>query len=175
MLPKYRIGTIIVCDDVRVEVSGKETLVGVYNGVVVIPSFPATMAKLCFRLPIYADHPFDASMTFQVYSPSKKKLIEIKGDASANPSDAGHELPFGFAIGNLSLPEPGEYEVRFCFGPAKPKRVSSFLVRQPRPGDPGREFPPAARAVVAQSAKSKRKAVESSKPARARVKGRSKK
>jgi hypothetical protein len=34
----------IFCDDIRREVSGKQILIGVYTGDIVIPSFPATIA-----------------------------------------------------------------------------------------------------------------------------------
>lgn len=136
MIPKYRVGTVIVCDDVRSESSGKETLVGVYNGVLVVPSLPTSLPKLCFRLPIIADGPLTAKVTFRVVSPSGAKMIEIFGEANVKPSDPGHEVPFGFAVGNISFPESGEYEIYFALGDAKPKRVAIFIVRQPRLGEP---------------------------------------
>lgn len=34
------------CDDVRQEVGGKQSLIGVYNGVMFVPQFPATLPKL---------------------------------------------------------------------------------------------------------------------------------
>jgi len=35
------------CDDVRQEVSGKVSLIGVYNSVLYVPQFPVTLPKLC--------------------------------------------------------------------------------------------------------------------------------
>jgi|JI7StandDraft_1071085.scaffolds.fasta_scaffold351552_1 hypothetical protein len=37
------------CDDIRYEVDGKTTLVGVYGTDLLVPSFPATLPKLCIR------------------------------------------------------------------------------------------------------------------------------
>jgi hypothetical protein len=36
----------IFCDDVRQEIGGKLSLIGVYNGVMYVPQFPATLSKL---------------------------------------------------------------------------------------------------------------------------------
>ncbi len=36
----------IFCDDVRQEVGGKLSLIGVYNGVMYVPQFPVTLPKL---------------------------------------------------------------------------------------------------------------------------------
>lgn len=48
-LPETARGHTIVCDDVRVEISGKLTLVGVYGpGLIVFQEFPVTLPKLCF-------------------------------------------------------------------------------------------------------------------------------
>ena len=36
----------VYCDDIRQEVGGKLSLMGVYNGVMYVPQFPATLPKL---------------------------------------------------------------------------------------------------------------------------------
>ena len=41
------------CDDVRQEVGGKQSLIGVYNGVMFVPQFPVTLPKL-WILAIYS-------------------------------------------------------------------------------------------------------------------------
>lgn len=47
---------VIYCDDVRQEVGGKQSLIGVYNTDMILPSLPVTLPKLCaqilVRLPI---------------------------------------------------------------------------------------------------------------------------
>ncbi len=40
----------IYCDDIRVEVGGKLSLMGVYNGEAAFHSFPATLPKLCVQI-----------------------------------------------------------------------------------------------------------------------------
>ncbi|MGY0561669.1 DUF6941 family protein [Luteimonas sp. A277] len=42
----------VYCDDIREEVGGKSTLVGVYHGSLMVQSFPATLPKLCVVLQV---------------------------------------------------------------------------------------------------------------------------
>src|SRR5690242_20107827 len=39
-MPRFSVGSVIICDDVRKEVSNKEILIGVYGGGILVPSFP---------------------------------------------------------------------------------------------------------------------------------------
>ena len=40
------------CDDIRDEVGGKSTLVGMYHGALLVQSFPVTLPKLCVMLQV---------------------------------------------------------------------------------------------------------------------------
>ena len=42
----------IFCDDVRQEILGKLTFVGVYAGQLFVPTFPTTLAKLCLAIDV---------------------------------------------------------------------------------------------------------------------------
>lgn len=41
---QFSIEAAVLCDEVRQEVNGKHILIGVYNGTIVVPDFPATLA-----------------------------------------------------------------------------------------------------------------------------------
>jgi hypothetical protein len=43
------------CDDIRQEVGGKLTLVGVYSGAMLVGSFPITLPKLCLSVKAITD------------------------------------------------------------------------------------------------------------------------
>ncbi|MDY0873119.1 DUF6941 family protein [Dongia rigui] len=139
---KYRLGTLTICDDVRLEINGKETIVGLYNNVLVVPSVPHRMLKLCFRLPLFLAEPVSSKAKFEVFSPSGKVMLSAEGDIEVKTIEEESPAPFTIAVGNALLPEFGTYHVKFIIGPGKPKRVASFLVRQPRPGDPIVELGP---------------------------------
>jgi hypothetical protein len=50
----------IFCDDIRHEVGGKFSYIGVYSGQMFVPSFPITLPKLCLAMSVItsADTPF---------------------------------------------------------------------------------------------------------------------
>ena len=50
----------IFCDDIRHEVGGKFSYIGVYSGQMFVPSFPITLPKLCLAMNVVtsADTPF---------------------------------------------------------------------------------------------------------------------
>jgi hypothetical protein len=50
---EFRIVSMLVCDDIRREFNGKEILIGVYNNVIIFPSFPASLPNLVIRVGFY--------------------------------------------------------------------------------------------------------------------------
>jgi len=42
----------LFCDDIRHELGGKLSFIGVYSGVLFVPTFPATLARLCLSATI---------------------------------------------------------------------------------------------------------------------------
>ena len=50
----------IFCDDIRHEIGGKFSYIGVYSGQMFVPSFPITLPKLCLAMSVItsADTPF---------------------------------------------------------------------------------------------------------------------
>lgn len=57
----------VFCDDIRQEVNGKLSLIGVYGGNMLVPAFPVIIPKLCLLVKILApaDDPIN-SMTVRV-------------------------------------------------------------------------------------------------------------
>lgn len=89
--PNLPSGFVIFCDDVRQEVTGKQTLVGVYSGQMVITgNLPVTLPQICavttFRL---APPSEPVAATIRVFkSGQDDPLFEIKVDMpAAKPSD----------------------------------------------------------------------------------------
>jgi hypothetical protein len=44
--------TALYCDDIRQEMGGKLSFMGVYNSALVVPQFPATVPKLCVQVTV---------------------------------------------------------------------------------------------------------------------------
>lgn len=75
----------IFCDDIRHEISGKTTLVGIYSGKLIAASLPATLAKLCVVLNLATplDQPFrEVSVVGKLYGQEVFKL-EVNEDEMA--------------------------------------------------------------------------------------------
>jgi len=50
MSQRIHIRSVILCDDVRQEVTGKEILIGVYNDSMIFPSLPGSLKQLILRI-----------------------------------------------------------------------------------------------------------------------------
>jgi len=51
----------VYCDDIRQEIGGKYSLMGVYRGDLFVPEFPFKLEKLCFSIRVFTDvsEPFE--------------------------------------------------------------------------------------------------------------------
>jgi len=72
-------GTTIFCDDIRLEASGKVTLVGVYIGdLIVLGTLPTTLPKFAMRI-LYTERPQESTDPVEL-------RIFFPGDDDATPS-----------------------------------------------------------------------------------------
>jgi len=128
-MPKFKLRHVLVCEEVRREVSGKDMLLGVFEDTIVVQSMPAVIDRLFFRIAIDCDPSYNDDYSFSVVSPDKQELIEGSGKALAPPEGNKNRL-FGFAMRNFPAQLEGEYEIRFALN-TKPKKIWSFTVRLP--------------------------------------------
>lgn len=73
MLP-FRLVSAVMCDDVRQEGNGKAILIGVYNGVLVVPGFPAEILSTWW-LQISAQQIGQFEMDVQVVQDNAATLV----------------------------------------------------------------------------------------------------
>jgi hypothetical protein len=117
----------IVCDDVRREVGGKLSYMGIYSGSVVVPGFPAKLAKLCFVLSLRVDATEPPKkVVFRVMRDdsvlvagdlSPEQLATVQAQMIATAGDAAFEQPhFTFTmvceIAPFELSEPCKLKMR---------------------------------------------------------------
>jgi hypothetical protein len=101
-----RYGYCIFCDDIRTEVGDKLSFIGVYNGVLLLPEFPFTLAKLCAHV--------------NLVTPTSEPYRSIILDCRA----PGEDLPLlqqGLDAGQLE--EQHDLAMREGLGPAQPDIV----------------------------------------------------
>ena len=123
----FRVKSLIVCDDVREEKSGKDVAVGIYNRSMVVPSIPVRLPFIVFRLVFEFDRKFE-TIEFFVKSPSKKKLFEFSGPI--NIVDMNEWIRIAIKIGEPVFEEAGEYVVWVGLG-GRRRRVGEILLRTP--------------------------------------------
>ncbi|AFL73530.1 hypothetical protein Thivi_1538 [Thiocystis violascens DSM 198] len=83
----------LFCDDIRHEIGGKISYIGVYSGGLFVPAFPVTLPKLCLSVRILtpANDPLQ-SLTLRVLK-DEETLQEVMLDEGqlAAASDAGED------------------------------------------------------------------------------------
>ncbi len=79
-----RFGYCIFCDDIRTEIGEKLSFMGVYNGVMFVPSLPLTLSKFCGHVTLMTstDNPY-RSIRLKCFAPGEDRpLIEEELDGS---------------------------------------------------------------------------------------------
>lgn len=87
------ITAVLVCDDIRKEVTNKETIIGVYSGDIVVPSFPSWFNSSLW-IELFAQGPGTFDLKFRVGLTGKK------------PIEIGAKVTIGKS-GNASIPLVG--------------------------------------------------------------------
>jgi hypothetical protein len=126
----YTIKSIVVCDDIRQEISGKEILIGVYNDVMVFTQFPAIWPLLIVRFSVLLER--QDFKTLRAYVKDQRDRQVFTTSQALNFSAVNIEEPVlvGFAIRALKFDEPSRYRI-FLGLDSEPEEVSFFVVRTP--------------------------------------------
>lgn len=74
MLP-FKVVAAVLCDDIRQEQNSKHILIGVYNGGVVVPSFPAQLI-ICWWLQILPNEVGKFEIDVQLIKDNKDVLVK---------------------------------------------------------------------------------------------------
>lgn len=103
MIPRH-VETLF-CDDIRHEVSGKVSFIGVYSGALFAPNFPITLPKLCLSVKVVTpvNEPLRA-LTLRVFR-DEETLQEITLDEAqlAEASDMAEEMPEDKRSGRVQM------------------------------------------------------------------------
>ncbi|MBL4833622.1 MAG: hypothetical protein JKY26_06560 [Pseudomonas sp.] len=119
-----RYAHVAYCDDIRAEVNGKMSLMGLYSDSMLLPGLPATLPKLGIVVTARtsSDEPFEG---FEIYVAMGDQLLaelvvsEDEYLATVKPTEpnaANHYVQAQFLISPLSVDHPGNISVRFKSG-----------------------------------------------------------
>lgn len=90
------VGTALFCDDLRHEINGKLSLMGVYTGDMYVPHFPITLPKICafIELHIPLDQTADVIVTV-MKGAEKLSTISLNHPPQENfPAETKHGKPY---------------------------------------------------------------------------------
>ena len=182
-------GSTIFCDDIRHELGGKVSYIGIYSGSINFNQpLPITLAKFGFAIR-YSERPGESTedVTIGIYfpgdpkdAPSMKIDLPIQEMRSKSPDskllEAAQDLVitiiFHFVMENLSLKEEGHIKVRAYRGDLEVRlgtlTVISTLTKDVTP----KEAPPTTKKAKPKKAKAKAKAKKPTTRKRARSKKR---
>ncbi len=140
--PQLELRHFTVCDDVRPELGGKFTLVGVYGRAMRIAKVPGMLPKLCF----VAEFPLQTeSKVFglRLISPSGAVLFESEQnepqlqmagalDGTSIPSEFRHSL-FVIQLSPMVLDEEGRYIIDYAFAGGPTLQADFFVAQESSP------------------------------------------
>jgi hypothetical protein len=106
------IGSVIICDDIRKEVTNKEILIGVYTGDIVVSSFPASI-PLAFWVELTPYRPGKHEFNLRLSIPGKKGKLVIQAALEVATLTGTSAAVAGFQI---TFDEPGELTLEIGFG-----------------------------------------------------------
>lgn len=126
----YHVRSVIIADETRFEMNGREIIIGVYNDGMIFGTFPAIIEKLFVRIAVMVD-----SATYKNYQmhmvSNNGRVIFSQGGQIVTPIDIEIPVLFGFNVRPIAFPSPEKINIEFGLDePAK--LVSSFIVRMPR-------------------------------------------
>ena len=96
--PHVELLAALVCDDVRREDNGKEILIGVYTGAIVVPKLPASL-PLSLWLHLQTRGSGEMKLEFRVIGPAAKELAH--GEAMVGFAES--DQPASLALPKLPL------------------------------------------------------------------------
>ncbi len=115
----------IICDDIRQEVGGKTSLMGVYGDHIVLTKFPFTFPKLCFQVHMReCSREFDLDIYLE--TPDERLLLmrDFNFRAKDEMSDKRRNIVLNINRHGVSLANPGTCRLTLIFNKNEDSAVS---------------------------------------------------
>lgn len=151
-------GVALFCDDIRAEIGGKLSLMGIYLADILFPAslpFPITLTKFCILIKYFESMPaLTDDITIRVFLPGDLKdapsvtlpfprASMVQGAIPTYPLDEDQDrifnLTFPLALTPLIIKQEGFIKVRALCG-TRATKLGSLMVRKARPNE-NIEFP----------------------------------
>ncbi|HYM78371.1 MAG TPA: hypothetical protein VE377_20525 [Candidatus Dormibacteraeota bacterium] len=135
--------TFSVCDDVRLEVGNRFTIIGFYSKSIALPALPTTLPKLAFFAQFDSPSLAGHDLVVRLINPSGGLIFEsprtglpVPVEDSPFPSEY-RTTTIVFQVAPLALNERGAYTVQYELSDWPPYKVQFFVALQPAISAPG--------------------------------------
>jgi hypothetical protein len=144
MAKNFDLVSVIVCEDVRTEMGGKQSAYGLFDSELICASFPAILPKLVFRVTLRLHKRPAKKVKFIVSSADGRghKLFEYDGKF---PEIAMHtsskNMALLFAAIPVMVPIESHYSLRIAIDDGPLKTIWGFDFRLPKGDDEKARLP----------------------------------
>ena len=109
---KIRIDSALLMEDLRQEITGMQSFIGVFSSKVNTPSIPLRLPKVVFRVSFQGEEDFPADCMLSVVNPSGKQIFNTQEPIRADVKKGFQNI---VAVGwsPAVFTEAGVYQVRF--------------------------------------------------------------
>jgi hypothetical protein len=126
MASGYKLNYLMVCDEARQEVSGKDILIGVYNDVIFTRQIPSPLPIICFRISVRLERVDFKTVYFAIKKPDGTDLISNSRPLLGQNID--YQTIINMQFIGPTFPMQGRYSI--WFGLDEPaKEIGSIVLR----------------------------------------------
>lgn len=102
---KVKILSAVICDDVRTEKNGKDLLIGVYSGAVIVHAIPSPPMSLRCWINLQMEGPTDVSLNFRVVDQNNDRIFFAQMNIGTQDEYGLGSIPLGPILYSLKEPE----------------------------------------------------------------------
>jgi hypothetical protein len=122
---KYKIRSVLLAESLRQELSGQQSLIGIFTGTMGAESAPLALPQVVIRIEIESNKTSKAKFVFKILTPSQVALFNQSGDVSVNKDNVNI---IGITFAPFIVTEQGEYKIHFGIE-GRDEHIGSFRVQ----------------------------------------------
>ena len=123
------IRSVLLCDDVRFEVTGKEIVIGLYAGGLFVPQFPTAPTRFIIRVECFFAGKVVSSLQLRFDTPSGRRLFE--GEKHIQFFDWNAPGSVLFSTDDIVFDEPGDHPISTRILGGEWEQATVIIVKAP--------------------------------------------
>lgn len=124
----FQILSALVCDDVRRENNGKEILIGVYSGKIIVPRLPTNIVLMAW-LNILVRGPTEFPLDIRILDPNERTVME--GEVTVKLDDVQDTSSMIIPKFHLLVENEGSLKIKFRKGRGRWQTIIEKLIEMP--------------------------------------------